>query len=182
MEARTMEPRLRWTTFAAPSRFYPLAGRLLPWCWAVAVGFALAALYVGFMVAPTDATQGDAYRIIFIHVPAAWMSMLIYLVLAFWAAVGWIFRVRLASMFARALRAVRARLALFATIERHGAGRHRDIVGKGLPTYGGRRDGARSHVESSCWRETKSRLPPWAMRCKVSRTCSAWTRSWLVIA
>ena len=37
---------------------------------------------------PTDATQGDAYRIIFIHVPAAWMSMLLYVVMAFWAAIG----------------------------------------------------------------------------------------------
>ena len=109
-----MEPRLRWTTFAAPSRFYPLAGRLLPWCWAVAVISALAALYVGFLVAPTDATQGDAYRIIFIHVPAAWMSMLIYLVLAFWAAVGWIFRIRLASMLARALAPTGALMTLIA--------------------------------------------------------------------
>ena len=47
--------------------------------------------------------QGDAYRIIFIHVPAAWMSMFLYLVMAFWAAIGWIFNARLASMMARAL-------------------------------------------------------------------------------
>ena len=39
-------------------------------------------LYIGFFVAPTDAQQGEAYRIIFIHVPAAWMSMFIYLVMA----------------------------------------------------------------------------------------------------
>ena len=48
-------------------------------------------------------TQGDAYRIIFIHVPAAWMSMLLYLVMAFWAAVGWAFKARMASMLARAI-------------------------------------------------------------------------------
>ena len=60
-------------------------------------------LYIGFFVAPTDATQGDAYRIIFIHVPAAWMSMLLYLVMAFWAAIGWAFNARLASMMARAI-------------------------------------------------------------------------------
>jgi heme exporter protein C len=58
---------------------------------------------VGFFVAPTDATQGDAYRIIFIHVPAAWMSMLLYLVMAFWAAIGWAFKARMASMLARAI-------------------------------------------------------------------------------
>ena len=46
---------------------------------------AAAGLYIGFFVAPTDAQQGEAYRIIFIHVPAAWMSMFIYVVMAFWA-------------------------------------------------------------------------------------------------
>jgi heme exporter protein C len=58
---------------------------------------------MGFFVAPTDATQGEVYRVIFIHVPAAWMSMLLYLVMAFWAAIGWAFKARLASMVARAV-------------------------------------------------------------------------------
>ena len=83
-----MNSPLRWSTYAAPSRFYPLAGRLVPWFWAVTLAFTVAGLYVGLFVAPTDFQQGDAYRIIFIHVPAAWMSMLIYLVMAFWAAWG----------------------------------------------------------------------------------------------
>ena len=87
-----MKTRLRLTTFAAPARFDALAGALLPWLWAATVLLAASALYIGFFVAPTDATQGDAYRIIFIHVPAAWMSMLLYLVMAFWAAVGWAFK------------------------------------------------------------------------------------------
>jgi heme exporter protein C len=95
--------RLRWSTFAAPSRFYRLAGKLVPWFWVAAILLSLAGLYVGFAIAPTDFQQGDAYRIIFIHVPAAWMSMLIYVVLAFWAAWGWMFNARLASMYARAL-------------------------------------------------------------------------------
>jgi heme exporter protein C len=96
-------PSLRWSTFAAPSRFYPLAGRLVPWFWAATLLFGLAGMYMGFLVAPTDATQGEAYRIIFIHVPAAWMSMIIYMVMAFWAAWGWILNARMASMYARAL-------------------------------------------------------------------------------
>jgi heme exporter protein C len=98
-----MNPGLRWSTFAAPSRFYALAGRLVPWLWAVTILFAVAGLYVGFFVAPTDFQQGESYRIIFIHVPAAWMSMLIYLVMAFWASWGWAFNARMASMYARAL-------------------------------------------------------------------------------
>ena len=94
---------MSWTTYAAPSRFYTAAGRAIPWFWAVAVVFALASLYMGFFVAPVDATQGNSYRIIFIHVPSAWMAMLIYLVMAFWAVWGWAFNARLASMYARAL-------------------------------------------------------------------------------
>ena len=80
-----------------------LAGALVPWCWAVAAVLAAAGLWIGFFVAPTDATQGDAYRIIFIHVPAAWMSMVLYVAMAFWAAIGWAFNARLASMLARAI-------------------------------------------------------------------------------
>jgi len=94
---------LRLFTFAAPSRFYALSGALIPWLWAATVLLTAAGLYVGFIVAPTDATQGDSYRIIYIHVPAAWMSMLLYLVMAFWAAVGWAFNARLASMVARSI-------------------------------------------------------------------------------
>jgi heme exporter protein C len=98
-----MPEKLRLYAFAAPSRFYALTGALIPWCWALAIVLTLAGLFVGLLVAPTDATQRDAYRIIFIHVPAAWMSMLLYLVMAFWAAIGWAFKARMASMLARAI-------------------------------------------------------------------------------
>ena len=98
-----MTSRLRFYTFAAPARFDALAGALLPWLWAATLLLAASGLYIGFFVAPTDATQGDAYRISFIHVPAAWMSMLLYLAMAFWAAVGWAFNARMASMLARAI-------------------------------------------------------------------------------
>jgi len=98
-----MTDKLRWSTFAAPSRFYRLAAALNPWLRGVAIVLAVAGLYIGFFVAPTDAAQGDSYRIIFIHVPAAWISMVIYLAMAFWAAVGWMLNARMASMLARAL-------------------------------------------------------------------------------
>jgi heme exporter protein C len=55
------------------------------------------------LVAPTDFQQGEGYRIIFIHVPASWMSMFIYLVMAFWAAIGMAFNTRLSGMMAQAL-------------------------------------------------------------------------------
>lgn len=98
-----MEGRLTLFTFASPPRFYALTGALIPWLWAACLLLTAAGLYIGFFVAPTDATQGEAYRVIFIHVPAAWMSMVLYLVMAFWAAIGWAFNARLASMVARAI-------------------------------------------------------------------------------
>lgn len=94
---------IRFFTFAAPSRFFALSAYLIPWLYALAAVLGATALYIGFFVAPTDATQGESYRIIFIHVPAAWMSMVLYLAMAAWAVIGWAFNIRLASMLARAL-------------------------------------------------------------------------------
>src|SRR3954453_1244574 len=93
--------KLFW--YASPQTFFPLAGTIARVCWALALVLTLAGLYIGFFVAPTDAQQGEAYRIIFIHVPAAWMSMFIYVVMAFWAAIGLAFNTRLSSMLASAL-------------------------------------------------------------------------------
>jgi len=89
--------------FAAPQAFFPVAGKLIPWFSVLAGVLALAGLYVAFFVAPTDATQGEAYRIIFIHVPAAWMSMFLYLVMAAWAGFGLAFHTRLSGMMASAI-------------------------------------------------------------------------------
>jgi heme exporter protein C len=89
--------------FSAPNQFYPLAGRLAPWFFAVAALLAIVGLYIGFFRAPTDAQQGDSYRIIFIHVPSAWMAMFLYLVMAFWAGVGLVFNTRLSSLMASAI-------------------------------------------------------------------------------
>lgn len=94
---------MNWFRFASPATFYPLAAWLAPWFGAAAAALAAAGLYVGLIVAPSDAQQGEAYRIIFVHVPAAWMSMLIYLVIAFWCAVSLMYNARLASMMAQAL-------------------------------------------------------------------------------
>ena len=92
-----------WWRFASPPNAYRLAGQLWPAFALAAVLTALAGLYVGFVVAPTDAQQGEAYRISYVHVPAAWMSMLIYVVMAMWAAVGLVFQSRISAMMAHAL-------------------------------------------------------------------------------
>jgi heme exporter protein C len=94
---------LRWLRPDALSAFYVAAGRLLPWCWGTALLTGLAGLVIGLGIAPADPQQGDAYRIIYIHVPAAWMSMVIYLALAFWAALGLLAEARMSSMMATAL-------------------------------------------------------------------------------
>ncbi|WP_085316600.1 heme ABC transporter permease CcmC [Derxia lacustris] len=88
---------------AAPALFYPLAGRLVPWLFALALLLLALGLGIGFLVAPSDAQQGDAYRIIYLHVPAAWISMVVYLAMAFWGAVGFVFNTRLSFMLMRAL-------------------------------------------------------------------------------
>ena len=89
--------------YSSPQYFYPLAKKMAIVFFVLAAILTVWGLYIGFFVAPTDFQQGESYRIIFIHVPAAWMSMLIYLVMSFWAAVGLIMNTRLSSMLAQAL-------------------------------------------------------------------------------
>ena len=94
---------VNWFKYASVKEFYPLMGKLIFYFYFAAIVFSALGLYIGFIVAPTDAQQGQAYRIIFIHVPAAWLSMLIYFAMAFWASLGLIFNTRLSSMLASAL-------------------------------------------------------------------------------
>src|SRR5574343_127443 len=94
---------INWFKYSAPSTFYPLAGRLIPIFWALTAILGAIGLYISFFVAPTDAQQGEGYRIIFIHVPASWMSMFIYCIMAFWSLLGLTFNTRLSGMMTSAL-------------------------------------------------------------------------------
>jgi heme exporter protein C len=94
---------IRLFKYASPQTFFPLAGKMIPWFATAAVIFGIVGLYIGFFVAPTDHQQGESYRIIFLHVPAAWMSMFIYIVMAFWAGIGLVLNTRLSSMMSTAL-------------------------------------------------------------------------------
>ncbi|HEX9302462.1 MAG TPA: cytochrome c biogenesis protein CcsA, partial [Casimicrobiaceae bacterium] len=91
-----------WFRYASPATFYSVAGRLVPWFAWPAAAFAAVGVYLGLFIAPTDFQQGDAYRIISIHVPAAWMSMFLYVVMAFWSALALGFNTRLSAMMAQA--------------------------------------------------------------------------------
>jgi heme exporter protein C len=94
---------INWFKFSSPATFYPLAGRLIPWFTAAAVILLAIGLYMSFFVAPSDYKQGEGYRIIFVHVGTAWMSMFIYVVMAAWAGMGLVFNTRVSAMMATAL-------------------------------------------------------------------------------
>jgi heme exporter protein C len=95
--------KINWFHFAAPQTFYKLAGQLWPWFAGMASLLLIAGLLIGFGLAPADAQQGEGYRIIFIHVPVSWMSMVIYLAMAFWSILGLVFHTRLSGLMAQAL-------------------------------------------------------------------------------
>jgi len=79
----------------SPPWFYQFSGRLIPWLWA---GFAILAaigLYQGLLIAPADYQQGESVRIMYIHVPAAWMSMMIYGLMAIMGFIALVWRIRM---------------------------------------------------------------------------------------
>jgi heme exporter protein C len=89
--------------FAAPARFLPLARRLAGPLRLLALLTGLTGLFLGFAVAPADAVQGEGYRIIYLHVPASWVAMFSYGLMAFWSFVGLVWRTRLSHLLAHAL-------------------------------------------------------------------------------
>ena len=102
--------------FASPKYFFDMAGKLVPWFTIAAILTGVYGLYLGLFVAPTDYQQGESYRIIFIHVPAAWMSLFIYVVMAVSAAIGLIWQIRLADMIAAASAPIGASFTFIALV------------------------------------------------------------------
>lgn len=80
-------PRFRMDHLGTPGLWYRLAGRLVPWCAVAAAVLTLLAMGLG-LAAPVDAVRGEALRIVFVHVPAAWTSLLLYFGMAAWAALA----------------------------------------------------------------------------------------------
>jgi heme exporter protein C len=87
--------------FANPARFLRVARAVFPWVAALTAVLIGAALVLGLYVVPPDYQQGDAYRIIFVHVPAAWMSLFVYVVIALCSAASLIWRHPLADLVAK---------------------------------------------------------------------------------
>ncbi len=86
--------------FSSPKYFYFLSGRLIPWFAWSCLAVMLVGLYYGLFEAPPDYQQGESYRIMFVHVPAAWMSMFIYMVMAVAGGIGLIWHIKLAEIMA----------------------------------------------------------------------------------
>ena len=98
----------------APRDFYVLTHALVPRLAVVALLACALGLYLGLFVAPSDSQQGEVFRIAFLHVPAAWMSVLIYLALALCAGLGLLYKADLAYMAALALAPTGALFAFLA--------------------------------------------------------------------
>jgi heme exporter protein C len=94
---------MTWTWFhrlASPPHVYSLAARLTPWfAWPAALCIA-AGLWGGLVLAPPDYQQGDGFRILYVHAPSAWMSLMVYMTMASAAAVGLIWRMKVAHAVA----------------------------------------------------------------------------------
>ncbi len=100
----------------SPEYFYRLAGRLIPW-FAAAFGVLLVwGIYQGLWVAPPDYQQGDSYRIIFIHVPAAWMSLFIYVAMCVAGFIGLVWRIKVMEVIAMASAPIGAAFTLITLI------------------------------------------------------------------
>lgn len=86
---------------ASPAYFYDLSGKALPWLTGLALLTLLTGLVWGLAFAPADYQQGDSFRIIYVHVPAAVWSMGVYMAMAISGAIGLIWRIKLAAMVSR---------------------------------------------------------------------------------
>ena len=100
--------------FANPARFQRLVDPLLPWLAVAAVGLFAFGLWWGLVRSPADYQQGDTVRIMYVHVPAAWLAMLVYGLVALASAASLIWRHPLADIAARAASPLGAGFTLIA--------------------------------------------------------------------
>jgi heme exporter protein C len=110
---------MAWTWFhrlGSPPYIYNLAGRLTPWfAWPAAL-LMVGGLYGGLVLAPPDYQQGDGFRIIYVHAPTAWMSLMVYTTMAISAAVGLIWRIKVSHAVAASCAPIGASFTLCALV------------------------------------------------------------------
>ena len=108
--------KLWYHKLGSPPYFYVFAGYIQPWLWTIALALAAAGLYGGLVLAPPDYQQGDAFRIIFVHVPAAWMSLFVYGVMAVSAFIAVVWRPKMAEVLAMESASIGAAFTLIALV------------------------------------------------------------------
>ena len=98
-----MNPVVRWFhQLGSPPTFDRFAARWAPWCYAAAVLLLGWGLWQALFVVPADYQQGDSFRILYIHVPSAWMSMFVFALMAFYSAIALVWRIKLCEILAMA--------------------------------------------------------------------------------
>ena len=108
---------VRWFhRLGSPPHVYRLAGRVAPWFAAAACVLLGAGTYGGLVLAPPDYLQGDGFRIIYVHVPSAYLGMLAYMVMATSAAIGFVWRMKMAHGLAVSAAPLGASFTLLALV------------------------------------------------------------------
>ena len=102
--------------FSSPFLFYKYSSKLVTIFGSLSLILFIIGAYFSLFISPVDSQQGEVYRIIFIHVPSAWMSMLIYLVMGFWSFIGLIFNTRLSFILSHACAKTGAVMCLIALV------------------------------------------------------------------
>jgi heme exporter protein C len=98
-----VNPLLRWFhQFGSPPTFDRFAARWAPWAYGLGGAVMLVGLYLALFSVPPDYQQGDSFRILYIHVPSAWMSMAVFALMALYAAIALIWRIKLCEILAMA--------------------------------------------------------------------------------
>ena len=114
--SRQMSIRRKILALGSPPVFFQASGRLQSMLAPLATAACLLALYAALWLAPGDAQQGEVYRVLYIHVPAAWMSMLLYVVASAYAALHCIYRSTVSAVLLRALLPTGAWMAALALV------------------------------------------------------------------
>src|SRR5262245_50119220 len=102
--------------FANPLRYQRIADGILAWAGGLAVVLVVLGLYLALIVAPSDYQQGEAYRIMFVHVPAAWMALMVYAMMAVASLIAVVWRHPLAEVAARAAAPIGAAFTAIALV------------------------------------------------------------------
>ncbi|GAA4864684.1 heme ABC transporter permease CcmC [Luteimonas vadosa] len=108
-----MNPVLRWFhQLGSPPTFDRFAARWSPWAFVLAIATMGVGLYGALFVVPPDYQQGDSFRILYIHVPSAWMSLFVFALMALYAAIALVWRIKLCEILAMACAPIGAAFTL----------------------------------------------------------------------